>query len=330
MLDLFRCACIEAARLWRRGETGMKGLKGGAIALAAVSVGAFAVLATWEPFFASAANLPESRVYKAEIIRDKFGVPHIYGTTDADTAFGVAMAHAEDDFFTLQDVVSYNHKHNLANGEHNRDGHHANFSTNCGVEGPSTDPVVLAHRARLVRAMLACTLLAQGTPMLLAGDELGHGQRGNNNAYCQDNAISWIDWAHADAALIDYAARLVRLRRDHLALRQDHWLADGQGPDAAPDARWLAPDAELWREMTVDDWHDNRRHALGLWLSPPKGVAVLIWLNAEPAPLRCALPPGHWTLAIDSSRAPVDAQPAGAAIEVPPQAVLVLVGEGAT
>jgi acyl-homoserine-lactone acylase len=106
MLDLFRRAGNEAARLWRRGEAGMQWLKGGAIALAAVSVGAFAVLATWEPFFASAANLPESRVYRAEIIRDKFGVPHIYGTTDADTAFGVAMAHAEDDFFTLQDVVA--------------------------------------------------------------------------------------------------------------------------------------------------------------------------------------------------------------------------------
>ena len=233
------------------------------------------------------------------------------------------------DGFTLQDLVSYNHKHNLANGEHNRDGHHANFSTNCGVEGPSSDPAVRAQRSRLVRAMLASTLLAQGTPMLLAGDELGHSQRGNNNAYCQDNAISWIDWTHADAALMAYTARLVRLRRQQVALRQDHWLADGAGPDGAPGARWLAPDAQHWREMTVDDWHDNLRHALGLWLSPTDGADVLIWVNAESVPLRCALPPGRWALEIDSSRDPTDTQPVDTTIEVPTQAVLVLVREGA-
>ena len=233
------------------------------------------------------------------------------------------------DGFTLHDLVSYSHKHNHANGEHNRDGHHANFSTNCGVEGSTSDPAVLMQRARLVRALLACTLLAQGTPMLLAGDELGHGQRGNNNAYCQDNAISWIDWARGDASLIDYTARLIRLRREHPALRQDHWLADGSAPGAEPDARWLAPDAAQWREMTVDDWHDSRRHALGLWLSPADGAAVLIWINAEPAPLRCALPPGRWTLAIDSSRDAVDAPPVDTIIEVPTQSVLVLTGEGA-
>ena len=231
------------------------------------------------------------------------------------------------DGFTLHDLVSYSHKHNHANGEHNRDGHHANFSTNCGVEGPTSDPAVLAQRARLVRAMLACTLLAQGTPMLWAGDELGHTQRGNNNAYCQDNAISWIDWAHADTSLIDYTARLIRLRHEHVALRQDHWLADGSAPGAEPDARWLAPDAAQWREMTVDDWHDSRRHALGLWLTPATGAAVLIWVNAEPAPLRCALPPGRWALAIDSSRDAADALPVGTVIELPTQSVLVLLRE---
>ena len=240
------------------------------------------------------------------------------------------------DGFTLHDLVSYNHKHNLANGEHNRDGHHANFSTNCGVEGPSSDPAVLAQRVRLVRAMLASTLLAQGTPMLLAGDELGHSQRGNNNAYCQDNAISWIDWTRADPTLIDYTARLIRLRRAHVALRQDHWLADGTDPDGAPDARWLAPDAKVSREMTVDDWHDNRRHALGLCLSPRNAAAVLLWVNAEAVPLRCVLPPGRWRLAIDSSVDssvdPTEAPPIDttidATIDVPAQAVLVLICDG--
>ncbi len=232
------------------------------------------------------------------------------------------------DGFTLHDLVSYNHKHNLANGEHNRDGHHANFSTNCGVEGPTTDPAVLAQRARLVRAMLASTLLAQGTPMLLAGDELGHSQRGNNNAYCQDNATSWLDWTHADATLVDYTARLIRLRQGHVALRQDHWLADGTDPDGAPDARWLAPDAQVSREMTVDDWHDNRRHALGLWLSPSNGAAVLLWVNAEAAPLRCALPPGRWRLALDSSGDHTETTPIDTTIEVPAQAVLALICAG--
>jgi len=229
------------------------------------------------------------------------------------------------DGFTLHDLVSYGHKHNQANGEHNRDGHHANFSTNCGVEGPTIDRAVLAQRARLMRALLASTLLAQGTPMLLAGDELGHGQRGNNNAYCQDNATSWIAWSDADVALIDYTGRLIRLRREHRALRQDHWLADGSGPDGERDARWLAPDAAHWRDMTVDDWHDDHRHALGLWLSPPNEAAVLLWINAESAPLRCALPPGRWMLQIDSSRGCTEVQPLDTTVDVPAQAILVLI-----
>ena len=111
------------------------------------------------------------------------------------------------DGFTLRDLVSYNQRHNLANGESNADGHGNNLSNNCGAEGPSTDPAVTALRARLQRVLLATTLLAQGTPMLCAGDELGHTQNGNNNPYCQDNEITWIDWEHADTAAWIAAAR---------------------------------------------------------------------------------------------------------------------------
>jgi pullulanase/glycogen debranching enzyme len=104
------------------------------------------------------------------------------------------------DGFTLRDLLSYNERHNLANGEDNRDGHQHNLSSNnCGEEGPSSDPAVLQLRARLQRALLSCTLLAQGTPMLCAGDELGHTQGGNNNPYCQDNPTTWIAWPEADA-----------------------------------------------------------------------------------------------------------------------------------
>ena len=235
---------------------------------------------------------------------------------------------ASHDGFTLHDLVSYSHRHNHANGEHNRDGHHANFSTHCGVEGPTRDPQVLAQRGRLTRALLATTLLAQGTPMLQAGDELGRSQRGNNNAYCQDNALSWIDWQRADAGLIDFTARLVALRHALPALRLDRWLADGNGGGPA-EARWLAPEAAAWREMTVADWHDSTRHALGLWLTPPGAGAVLLWFNPEPQPLRCALPPGSWRWLLDSNQIAADANAAIApvvtgAIDVPAQSVLLL------
>ncbi len=238
---------------------------------------------------------------------------------------------AAHDGFTLRDAVSYNHRHNHANGEHNRDGHHANFSTHCGVEGPSGDPAVLAQRRRLVRALLASTLLAQGTPMLLAGDEGGHSQRGNNNAYCQDNAISWIDWPQADGALTAFTARLIALRRQHAALRQDRWLDDGTGPDGQREACWLAPEPEHWRAMTVDDWHDPHRHAFGLWLTPPLAAAALVWINAEAAPLRCALPPGDWMIEIDTSRddGAVPRPAEGTAIELPAQALLLLIAKPA-
>src|SRR5690606_16860175 len=131
---------------------------------------------------------------------------------------------AAHDGFTLADMVSYSRKHNLANGENNRDGHDHNFSNNCGVQGPTDDPHVLRLRGDLARALLTTLFVSQGTPMLLAGDELGRSQRGNNNAYCQDNRISWIDWSDVDEALLEFTQGLIALRRRHPALRQDRWL----------------------------------------------------------------------------------------------------------
>ena len=166
---------------------------------------------------------------------------------------------AAHDGFALADLVAYAHKHNEANGEHNRDGANDNLSWNHGVEGPTDDAAVQAARARDVRNLLALPLLARGTPMLTMGSELGHSQHGNNNAYAQDNALSWIDWRHADAALIAFVGRLAKARRDHPALGRAAWLSgqpfddsglpdvewrDAEGPLASPE-QWQADDGDI-------------------------------------------------------------------------------------
>ena len=198
------------------------------------------------------------------------------------------------DGFTLRDLVSYDHKHNHANGEHNRDGHHHNSSWNCGVEGTSHDPAVLALRARLQRALLATLLLSQGTPMLLAGDEIGHSQHGNNNAYCQDNAITWLDWNSADTDLQACTARLLRLRRELPALRQDRWLTGTVDITSGhADVLWWHPDG---RELHGADWSDHADRALGIRLiaaAHPTQAALLL-INPEAQSRTFTLPAGDW------------------------------------
>ena len=130
------------------------------------------------------------------------------------------------DGFTLRDLVSYDRKHNKANGEGNRDGSDDNRSWNCGAEGPTADSDVNALRARQSRAMLATLLLSFGMPLLLGGDEMGRTQRGNNNAYCEDNDISWLDWDAADMGLREYTARLTALRREHPVFRRQKYLTE--------------------------------------------------------------------------------------------------------
>ena len=156
------------------------------------------------------------------------------------------------DGFTLADLVSYEAKHNLANGEDNRDGTNANYSWNNGAEGLTGDLAILAARGRNQRALIATLLLARGTPMLTMGMELGHSQGGNNNAYAQDNAAAWIDWAAADETLLAWTQRLIGIRRDHPVLHQDRFLT-GQPVEGVflPDVAWLHPDG---RAMADADW----------------------------------------------------------------------------
>ncbi len=165
---------------------------------------------------------------------------------------------AAHDGFALADLVSYAVKHNEANGERNRDGARENFSWNHGVEGPSDDPAVLAARARDMRNLIALPFVARGTPMLAMGSELGHSQRGNNNAYAQDNAISWIDWSKADAALIAFTGRLAKARREHPALNRAAWLTGRPFDESGlPDVEWRdaagpLTSAEQWRAADGD------------------------------------------------------------------------------
>ncbi|WP_157219108.1 glycogen debranching protein GlgX [Flavisphingomonas formosensis] len=171
---------------------------------------------------------------------------------------------AAHDGFSLADSVAYAAKHNEANGEGNRDGHDANFSWNNGVEGPSDDPAVRAERARDVRALLATLFASRGTIMLTAGDEFGRTQQGNNNAYAQDNAIGWLDWAGRDVALEDHVAQLAALRAAHPALADPRLLSDA-------DVTWLAPDG---RRFDEGDWEAPDTGALAMKLA--SGIAVLI------------------------------------------------------
>jgi glycogen debranching enzyme len=161
---------------------------------------------------------------------------------DACASINFVTAH---DGFTLRDLVSYEHRQNDANGESNRDGHGENHSVNCGIEGDSDSISILRQRRRLQRALLATLIFSKGTPMLLAGDEIGHTQRGNNNAYCQDNCVSWLDWDQGDVAMADFVAACVRLRARHGALGSATWLADG-------DVTWLGANGLPLREH---DWN---------------------------------------------------------------------------
>jgi glycogen operon protein len=171
------------------------------------------------------------------------------------------------DGFTLQDLVSYNQKHNDANGEENHDGNDDNRSWNCGAEGPTDDPEVNQLRARQKRNILATLLLSQGVPMLLAGDEIGHTQQGNNNAYCQDNEISWISWdpAQMDTELLSFVKRLIALRNDHPAFRRRNFFQGRKIKGAeVTDIAWLRPDGQ---QMTDEEWNQDFARCLCVSLS---------------------------------------------------------------
>jgi len=176
------------------------------------------------------------------------------------------------DGFTLEDLVSYNGKHNEANGEENRDGTDNNRSWNCGVEGPTDDPGIRALRLRQKRNLMATLLLSQGVPMILAGDELGHTQQGNNNAYCQDNEISWLDWKLSDEqqGFLEFVAQMVQLRRHHPVFARRRFLHGRPVPGAGGvrDVAWLNP---AGKEMNDTEWDQAFARALAVYLG---GVAL--------------------------------------------------------
>jgi glycogen operon protein len=222
------------------------------------------------------------------------------------------------DGFTLNDLVTYAVKHNEANGEDNRDGTDNNLSANYGVEGPTDEADIVAVRRQQMRNMLATVLLSQGTPMLLAGDEFARTQQGNNNAYCQDNEITWIDWEAAANAgdLVDFVRQLIRLRRSHPLLRRNRFLTDK--PDAETGIRdvvWLTPEGD---EMNQETWDDPARRCLGMLLdgrAPRSSVqrtgassTLLLLLNAHRHAVTfqrpASLADGHWRLLVTTDANP--------------------------
>ena len=233
------------------------------------------------------------------------------------------------DGFTLADVVSYSRKHNQANGEDNHDGRDNELCANFGAEGPVADAAILSTRNRLRRAMAATLLLAQGTPMLCAGDEIGNSQQGNNNAYCQDNATGWIDWAAADDQFKAFVAGVIALRRAEPLLRHDRWFV---GCNAAPGDATVTWYTSHGHEMQTHDWHDNGNLAFACRLATAGTDAgepvgrVMICLNPEPHSLAFSLPPGPWQIVLDSSgelpREPGREPPVS--LFMPPRAVVVL------
>ena len=221
---------------------------------------------------------------------------------------------AAHDGFTLMDAVSYDEKHNEANGEGGQDGHDHNLSHNYGAEGSTDDPLIQAIRARQLRNMLATVFLSQGTPMLLMGDELGRSQQGNNNTYCQDNELSWMDWQSADESLIDFTAGLIALRKAHPVLRKRRFMhGHHTSPEGIKDVTWLHAEG---REMADGDWHDGHGRCLGIMLCgtarpdidrlgrPHSDATLLIIVNGAPEPRFFKLPErplGVWTILVDTT-----------------------------
>jgi isoamylase len=232
------------------------------------------------------------------------------------------------DGFTLRDLVSYNEKHNDANGEGNNDGESHNRSWNCGVEGPTDDPEVLALRSRQQRNYLATLLLSQGTPMVLHGDELGRTQDGNNNTYCQDNELSWINWDTMDGPLTEFVAAVTHLRHDHPTFRRSDFFdgrpvemdADDTGRPM-PDIAWLNTDGA---PLKPADWGEPLSRSFGMWLNgngiagvdmrgrPITDVNFIVYFNSNPEAVKCKLPPVRygrlWEEVIDTAGKYADGQ----------------------
>jgi isoamylase len=241
------------------------------------------------------------------------GSHDLYNERGPTSSVNFITAH---DGFTLNDLVSYNEKHNEANGEDNRDGSDNNLSWNCGVEGPTDDPEILQLRERQKRNLLATLLLSQGVPMITAGDEVGRTQLGNNNTYCQDNELNWHDWYWDDPKwrLLNFVKKLIRLRKAHpIFRRRDFFKGVPVGGAGRKDVAWLKPDGH---EMTVEEWEKEFARSLGMWLNgeylpetdergrPLRDASFLVLFNAHHDVIDFKLPdlgPGaHWHAEIDT------------------------------
>jgi glycogen operon protein len=223
------------------------------------------------------------------------------------------------DGFTLEDLVSFNHKHNEANLEDNTDGTDHNFAWNCGLEGPTEDPGIQALRAQQKRNLMATLLLSTGVPMILAGDECGRTQAGNNNAYCQDNEISWVrweDWPEDAVALLEFVRTLLQIRRENRVFRRTHFFHGKPIPGThLKDVKWLSPTG---REMTEDEWNQPSNRCLGVEIPQVDGVdgtrptrrkrvvRFILLFNAHPEEVGFTLTPvasgKGWEVLIDSAR----------------------------
>jgi len=264
------------------------------------------------------------------------GSSDLYGTAGRRPTASVNLITVHDGF-TLRDLVSYDDKHNEANGESNRDGTDDNGSWNCGTEGPTDDPGIVALRARQSRAMLTTLMLSFGVPLLLGGDEMGRTQGGNNNAYCQDNEITWLDWAEQDTALQDFTRQLIAFRRAHPVFRRRRFLAGAE----ASELQWFTP---AGAPMNGADWADPNARAIAIYLDgsdyPDRAADgtlltdddFLVLVNSWWEPLGFTLPAtrphAEWHAEIDSydpaAPAAAPAHSAGEQVTIGPRSVLVL------
>ncbi|MGB5755354.1 MAG: glycogen debranching protein GlgX [Acidimicrobiales bacterium] len=239
------------------------------------------------------------------------GSADLYRGSGRETTASINFITAHDGF-TLADLVAYNHKHNEANAEENRDGDSHNRSWNSGVEGPTDDPVVIVTRKNRQRSMLATLLLSQGVPMLLGGDESGRSQRGNNNAYCQDNPISWYDWTDLDDELLEFTRELIRFRAEHPVFRRRQWFRGKPHQSLLPDIVWFTASGTA---MADDDWDDptgmlaaylngDELVATGPRGEPMSDTSFIVMFNAQPDVGAFTVPPGlggmTWQVVIDT------------------------------
>ncbi|GAA2184455.1 glycogen debranching protein GlgX [Brooklawnia cerclae] len=262
------------------------------------------------------------------------GSADLFGGDDRPPSASINFITAHDGF-TLRDLVTYNTKHNEANGESNRDGSDDNRSWNCGIEGETDDPHVNALRRRQVRNMLATLLLSRGVPMITAGDEIGRTQGGNNNAYCQDNPLGWINWDTADQwhDVHDLASDLTRLRQEHRLLHYDDYLYHNEVLDSSgnPLGRYnLAWMNGYSGEMGDQDWQDPGRRLLGMYLSS-RTDALLIWFHSGADAIPVTMPPVNWgteyevvASTAEPGELPADVLRPGDAMQLPGRTVAVM------